>query len=111
MWSNLMDNEVRNLIIGCGADRVLFGLFGQICPLVILPFCGFEVLVILPFSKIFNYPSLFEQSDLVSYLLILQNVADLVLVLNPINLIITLAMKRYVTFVNKGFEFNTQKQT
>ena len=40
------------------------GLFGQIRPLVILPFYDFDFLVILPFSKIFDHHSpLFELSD------------------------------------------------
>ena len=61
-----MHNIGLKLKIGRGAKAPLKfwekGLFGQIWPLVILPFCDFEDLVILSFSKIFDGTHLLELS-------------------------------------------------
>ena len=62
IWSNLMYNIVLKLKIGRGAEGAAKiskkGFFGQILVSVMLPFCDFEVSVMLPFSKILGHPPL-----------------------------------------------------
>ena len=60
IWSNLMYNIVLKLKIGRGAEGAARfprkGVFGQIWVSIMLPFCDFEVSVMLPFSKILGHP-------------------------------------------------------
>ena len=55
-----MYNDVLKLKIGRGAKGAAKiskkGFFGQILVSVMLPFCDFEVSVMLPFSKILGHP-------------------------------------------------------
>ena len=69
-------NKVKKVKIGRGiegaAKNSRKGLFGQIWVFIMLPFCDFEVPVMLPFSKNFSHSlPLIEHSDGISPILAL----------------------------------------
>ena len=60
----MMYNSDLKLEIGQDAENIKKGLFGQIWVCVMLPFCDFEIPVMLPFSKILGHvPPLIVHSD------------------------------------------------